>query len=384
MKRALYCRGPLLFYSPEMEHNLLLVGWDSDNQTCRDKYDKDSCWIMKSSWGDFSDWVDIPTETGTHDVWVSHGYVLLPTFKQLTAGMQGSSGLFSDLQCWAYWVSGTARGLETDYEYGDSIAVGHFLSHDGPEQILIKRYRSDHLKILKYDDTRPVQDLLIEEGIETEDRIAVGDLDGDGIDEIIFGDIDDRIKVYSSWLELIGTTRAHISEGDMLAVGDVDNQGNRIIHAVPQSNDIFIRNDDGSTYLHFSAPVDILQGDAMAMGDLAGDGADEIVLASRGDRVYILDWNGTEVGPRIPVRFDAGDGLAVGDFNGDGRDEIATIGGASDMVTVFNREGTLIKDFAYSYGETSSTSAGDVNGDGRDELVTARVIGILRFNEMFG
>ncbi|MDD1654228.1 MAG: FG-GAP-like repeat-containing protein [Methanomicrobiales archaeon] len=385
VKRLLLCKGPLVSYSPMMEHTMLLVGWDSDNQTCRDRYDRGSCWILKSSWGDNADgWFESVMSIGTDDIYLVNGYVLLPTFDHYWGGTRIDDGIYSDVQKWLYWVSGTARGLETGFEEGDSIAVGHFQSGDVPDQILIKRHDSNRLKILKYDDTREVRNLLTDMDIKRGDRIAVGDLDHDGIDEVIFGDTDDNIQIYSSRLDLIREFDRTFSDYDGLAVGNLSNTGGPgIIRTNQRTEEVTIMDAYGSTISNFHSPDNIQEGDAVAAGNLDGRGRDEIVLASRNDHVYLLNWDGTEYGDPIDVRFDYRDGLGVGDFNGDGRAEIVIVNDYKNRLRVFNGEGTLIKEFYHEYGHGGSTSAGDVNGDGRDELVIAQG-DIIRFNEMFG
>ena len=58
------------------------------------------------------------------------------------------------------------------------------------------------------------------------DRIAAGDVNADGVDEIVWASQEGVVRVYNMQGELLGSFRAHFERGAGLAVGDVD--GNSI------------------------------------------------------------------------------------------------------------------------------------------------------------
>lgn len=119
---------------------------------------------------------------------------------------------------------------------------------------------------------------------------------------------------------------------------------------------------------------------AGSLGDT--DGQDEIATApgpGRAPQVKVFEANGTP-GPNFnayPADFRGGVFIAVGDLNGDGFDEIITGAGrgGGPHVRVFNANGTptgiefMAYDQAFTGGVT--VAAGDVDGDGRDEIITA-------------
>lgn len=183
-------------------------------------------------------------------------------------------------------------------------------------------------------------------------RIASGDLDGDGVDEII--------------------------------VGRGPNGNN--------DTELFIFNGEGKE-LRRLHPYDrgVRFGVNLAAGDVDGDGVDEIIVGKgpaheNNTLIVILDLNGNEVG-----RFTAFDGkrfgvnVASGDIDGDGRDEIIAAPGPGQgywpTVKVFDSKGELLHEYKvngtimYDGGYSLilrhglELGAGDVDGDGIGEIV---------------
>jgi hypothetical protein len=118
----------------------------------------------------------------------------------------------------------------------------------------------------------------------------------------------------------------------------------------------------------------------LAMGDVDGDGADEIVTAAGrggGPHVRIFETDGTLIGQffAFSKTMTAGLYVAVGDINRDGVEEIAVTPdyGGGGQVRLFNRSGETMGSFyPFDYTRLSVRIAlGDVNGDGADEVVTA-------------
>lgn len=125
---------------------------------------------------------------------------------------------------------------------------------------------------------------------------------------------------------------------------------------------------------HFTGPINV------AAGDVNGDGIEDIVTAAGfggGPHIRVFNING-----QVLAQFFAYDAstrggayLAVGDVNGDGIDEIVTGAGKGmrPEVKVFNYQGKLLDHFmAYApsfYGGVK-VALGDVNKDGKSEIIT--------------
>jgi hypothetical protein len=134
--------------------------------------------------------------------------------------------------------------------------------------------------------------------------------------------------------------------------------------------------------------------DALAVGDLNGDGAPDLVTAN------VLDHS-------VSVRLGNGDGtfgavittsvygeatsVAIGDLNEDGKPDLAVATGADNTVEVLlgNGDGTFhigttSAGALYGFGtgagvgsSTTSVAIADLNGDGRPDLVTSNDSGIV-------
>jgi hypothetical protein len=182
-------------------------------------------------------------------------------------------------------------------------------------------------------------------------NVAVGDLDGDGTNEII--------------------TSPSVGGGPQIRVFDVD--------GVSKKLDFFAYD------TKFRGGVNV------AAGDVDGDGKDELITAPMGggaSQVRIFKLSNNSMGVTYPafyaynLNFRGGTSLAVGDLNGDGLGEIVTTptsnGGPHVQVFVL-RSGKFtpayggLMAYASTFRGGISASTGDVNGDGKDEIITAVV-----------
>ncbi|MEK6606877.1 MAG: FG-GAP-like repeat-containing protein, partial [Myxococcota bacterium] len=190
--------------------------------------------------------------------------------------------------------------------------------------------------------------------------VAVGDLDGDGIFEIVAADLDRRLYVFSA----DGTPRAGFP---------VDGVGDG--YAMDTPSHVIA---DG----FFSSP---------ALGDLDGDGALEIVTAGMDGRVYAWHDDGaTPGGFPVTLRDEDEDRVeyivaspALGDLEGDGTLEIV-VGTTEDYTDtgrlyVVEADGTIADGFPENVGSIavlpyigsglpSSPALADVDGDGTLEI----------------
>lgn len=254
---------------------------------------------------------------------------------------------------------------------------------------------------------------------------AAADLDGDGGAEVVAGTLrgwlhvwgaDGRVRpgfpVRVEPLAAPTSPTNVVDEGffGAPALGDLDGDGDLEIVVGGMDQKVYAWHDDGSTVGGFpalhkypgfeDAGARIVS--SAALGDLDGDGADEIVigtnetlngtygaiLALDGDGTLLPGWPVAVFGAYTDALPMVGEGVpsspALADVDGDGDLEVAVHTIAGD-VTVFHHDGQEAMTFqgtADRYGEGSnvwdaagfpfinSSSWGDLDGDGTPDLVT--------------
>jgi hypothetical protein len=245
-------------------------------------------------------------------------------------------------------------------------------------------------------------------------RVALGDVDGDGVDEIVTGpgpgpEYGPAVRV----IEADGTVLSRLSfmaygtlrYGVNVACGDVDGDGIDEIITGAGPGTMFgphVRgwNADGTEAsavpgLSFLAYGTSRFGVNVACGDLDGDGMDEIVTGAGPGAVFgphVRAWNhdgGPGVAPIPGISFLAygtsrfGVNVACGDLDGDGQDEIVTGPGPGDLFSSHVRAwrpvgggvspvpGVSFLAYGHDYRFGAQVAAGDLDLDGVDELITA-------------
>lgn len=123
-----------------------------------------------------------------------------------------------------------------------------------------------------------------------------------------------------------------------------------------------------------------LGGARIAVGDVDGDGLREVITAAGpggGPHVKIWKTDGKNWGGSF-FAFDQGDvggvSVAVGDVDGDGRDEIIVGSGRGSIprVRIFDFQGTLKQEFRIGTAvapQGVTVAASDINGDGKKEIL---------------
>jgi hypothetical protein len=147
------------------------------------------------------------------------------------------------------------------------------------------------------------------------------------------------------------------------------------------------RPDNTDTGVSFFAYAPAFAGGVrVAMGDVDGDGADEIITApGPGGGPHVRVWRVVGTTPTLLAEFQAynpaftgGVWVTAGDVNGDGRAEIITgpDAGGGPHVRVWQVDGSTVTELAgfFAYGAAftggARVAAGDVTGDGKADIVT--------------
>jgi hypothetical protein len=222
------------------------------------------------------------------------------------------------------------------------------------------------------------------------DGFLLADTDGDGVCEaVVVDDTIDIATVYErsdfDWSLTLPWTSFFclFTPHDGLAAGDIDGDGvDEIIVAIDESNTINIFNDDrhtaGRSWPEFSVTFD--PWDVVAAGDLWGDEKDEIILATREDygTVYVYSYETGGTYPELRLRdtmdyvsFTAWDGFGVGNVSGGlaSKDEIVVANDSTNRIYVHNNVGANIGELECDpFTPYDALAVGDMDGDGMDEI----------------
>ena len=230
-------------------------------------------------------------------------------------------------------------------------------------------------------------------------RVARGDLDGDGHDEIIVARGQGQspvVRVYTSTGTLITETLAYdqaFGGGVFVAVGDINGDGKKeLITAAGPGGGPHVRTFDlvnralvaGDGF--FAADPSYSGGLTVASADTNNDGTDEIIVGhATNDQPIVSVWNLNTTSHLSTMHaeflaygpdFHGGVNVAAGDLDGDHRAEIVTGTGpgGGPHVRVFSGAGNGLPGSAYAYGADFkggvTVAIGDVDGDGTNEIIT--------------
>lgn len=201
--------------------------------------------------------------------------------------------------------------------------------------------------------------------------------------DILFSTSDKINKLNPSYLNQLGEGRINVlsavSEAESLLAGKFTRL--LVTPLAGGNGSLKFTDEDGRVYKEFMTYGENFRGGVnMASGHVTGKEAAEIAtVPSSGSpaEVKIFDVSGELIKSFFAYdkRFRGGASIALGDVNGDGIDEIITGAGAGGgpHVKVFSSKGELLGQF-YAYDKYFrggvNVAAGDVDGDGVAEIVT--------------
>lgn len=263
--------------------------------------------------------------------------------------------------------------------------------HNGALKIILAPQRGLSPEVIIMDDEGRAEDLFLAYGSDFKGgvNLAVGDVDGDGEDEIVTAPMASggpHIRVFSRYGKLRSEFFAYSASfngGVNVAVGDVDGDGQDEIITAPMSKGgphVKVFTDKGEMLSEFFAYEAQFEGGvSLATGDVNKDDADEIIVApfsNRAPEVKVYNYKNI-----VKARFMAYDqsmtdglNIAVGDVNVDSWPEIITVPAKSysPQLKLFSMKGREKGNFL-AYSEYLNTGvqllAKDISGDRLPEIL---------------
>jgi hypothetical protein len=309
----------------------------------------------------------------------------------------------------------------TDVDGGGPFAIAD-LNGDGNPDVVMGgdggvEFNTYILSVLLGNGNGTFQTPIVQEpGLSNVYSLAVADVNGDGIPDVIEGNPFIASLNYAAGVSVLlgngdGTFQSPMSfavsgqDPVSIAVADLNGDGKPDIVEVSyfgiygSSISVLLGNGDGTfqpqvTYNPQSASVAWV-----AIADVNGDGKPDLVIANTCGMAYncypdaegsvsVLLGNGNGTF-QSAVAYDSGgsgatvlpwpgmNALAVADVNGDGKPDVAVVNNGSDTVDVLlnNGNGTFRTAVGYATDGTGPDSVAieDVNGDGKPDLVVVNM-----------
>src|SRR5215472_3006295 len=264
----------------------------------------------------------------------------------------------------------------------DGVAVGD-LNGDGVADVVTADAGSDSMSVLIGNKDGTYQPRVVYKTGQNPSSVTLADLDGDGnLDAIVTNNDDNTITIW--WGKGDGTfsTSTLLNTGSgphRVAVGDLDGDGHldiAVVNWTGTSATVFYgdgkRNFTSQTLGSWGAP------DSIAFGSLTNSGKLDIVIGGERETVYV-NQGGRQF--KQTGNFQPGfhsDNLIVKDINGDGKGDVIAASQHEAVLSILygNGDGTLddntndIITYGLSGGATDLIMQ-DVNNDGIPDLIVS-------------
>ena len=216
-------------------------------------------------------------------------------------------------------------------------------------------------------------------GVDT----AIADVDGDGVNEIIAGQLrgGTTVGVYrTDGTEIVRFSAYHEDddEGVSVAGGDLDGDGRAeiIVLSGDDEKEVKIFSYDGTSVLSTGIGANHMEVKAVDTGDMEGDGLFELVMLEKGSHKSgsaVSIWSLQTGKKKKKSEFATGikhvKDIGVGDVDGDMIDDIAV--STKSKVYIYNLDGDVLG-VINTGKDVKSVDIGDLDGDGTGEIVVGK------------
>lgn len=265
--------------------------------------------------------------------------------------------------------------------------------HDGDLDLLFVSPEQGVLSVLQNDSDIFDGDMfsfdrrdLYEVG-EQPTEIGIGDLDADGMNDVVVASREDDVLVVFLMKEpgvLVESVRLATAEGPYdVIVEDLNGDGHNDILVGERADDsfaVFISHGDGYGFEKARRYNAVNETRQIALGDFNGDGNKDLAVAGEELQIFLGNSGGEFNREQAFDLDDVLQALVTADLNGDGFDDLVVTGLSQQQVYVLHSAGAQLFSDDENDGRIGFMStemlpnviaAGDVDQDGLDDVIVA-------------
>jgi hypothetical protein len=227
-------------------------------------------------------------------------------------------------------------------------------------------------------------------------QVAIGDMNNDGLPDLVSADFGVSLFVQTSPGTFAAPIRLYSGGANWVAVGDLNGDGAADVALTDNVGVKVLLHTGAASATTYAAPVsvftqsanvNVIGGNLIAIVDVNGDGANDLVITDPGPTggmaptVNILLQNRANPGTFLaPVSYpiatkDLSQSIVVTDVDGDGRPDIV-IGGQRTVTVLLQTHaptvrGTFMAATVYMAAGAYEIAVADINGDGKPDIVVS-------------